>query len=94
VVGKGQPLATVTSLLGAALGVLRAPAAGVILGMTTFPAVTPGDPVCHVAVPRGGVSAIRRALAAASSQSLHERVRGDLATSISVFASAGRGSAR
>jgi hypothetical protein len=40
------------------------------------------------------VSAIRRALAAASSQSLHERVRGDLATSISVFASSGRGSAR
>jgi predicted deacylase len=94
VVDKGQPLATVTSLLGERLGVLRAPAAGVILGMTTFPAVTPGDPVCHLAVPRGGVSAVRRALAAASSQSLHERVRGDLATSISVFASAGRGSGR
>lgn len=89
VVGKGKALATVISLLGKELGVLEAPAAGVVLGVATLPAVTPGDPVCHLAIPRGGVRAIRRALTAASSESLMERVRGDLASSISVSDAAG-----
>ena len=50
VVEEGQPLATNTSLLGAENRVLHCPADGLILGMTTLPAVSPGDPVCHVAM--------------------------------------------
>ena len=44
-----QPLATNTDLLGREQGILVAPFDGVILGMTTLPAVSPGHPVCHVA---------------------------------------------
>ena len=85
VVEAGQPLATNTSLLGAENRVLRSPADGLILGMTTLPAVSPGDPVCHVAMPRKKIDRIREALDNAREQSLHERVRDDLATSVAIY---------
>ena len=84
VVEEGQPLATNTTLLGVENRVLRSPHDGVILGMTTLPAVSPGDPVCHLAVPRKKISRIRRALERAPEESLAERLRDDLATSLSV----------
>ena len=48
VVEKGQPLATNNDLLGHELGVLTAPFNSVVIGMTTLPAVSPGEPVCHL----------------------------------------------
>ena len=48
VIDKDQPLATNTSLLGQEKSLMVAPFKGVILGMTTTPAVSPGEPVCHV----------------------------------------------
>ena len=79
-----QPLATNSNLLGKERNVLCSPFDGVILGMTTIPTVTPGDPVCHIALPTDGIAPIRTALGKASDRSLHERVREDLATNISV----------
>lgn len=84
VVDKGQPLATCANLLGAELGVIAAPLDGVVLGMTTLPSVTPGNPVCHLAVPRQGIAAIREALEIAPKAALHQRMREDLATSLTV----------
>lgn len=82
-VDKGQPLATTTDLLGVEGPVVVAPVNGVVMGLTTLPAVAPGDPVCHIAVPRDGLAAIRAAMAA-SDESLLQRVRDDLATNVSV----------
>ena len=48
VVEKDQPLATNTNLLGREQSLLVAPFTGMIIGMTTLPAVSPGEPVCHV----------------------------------------------
>ena len=48
VVEKDQPLATNTTLLGRDHSMLNAPFNAVILGMTTLPAVSPGEPVCHL----------------------------------------------
>lgn len=48
VVEEGQPLATNNDLLGHELGVLTAPFDAVVVGMTTLPAVSPGEPVCHL----------------------------------------------
>jgi uncharacterized protein len=48
VVEENQPLATNTNLLGVEKSVLYAPFNGVVIGMTTLPAVTPGEPVCHI----------------------------------------------
>lgn len=48
VVETGQPLATNNDLLGHELGVVLAPFDAVVVGMTTLPAVSPGEPVCHL----------------------------------------------
>lgn len=84
IVKKGQPLATNTNLLGVEQDLLESPLNAVVLGMTTLPFVAPGSPVCHLAVPRGGIGTIRRAEAKLSGESLHERLRDDLATSLTV----------
>ncbi|QDT63697.1 succinylglutamate desuccinylase/aspartoacylase family protein [Calycomorphotria hydatis] len=48
IVEEGQPLATNTTLLGHERSTLYAPYDGVVIGMTTLPSVSPGEPVCHV----------------------------------------------
>ncbi len=86
VVEKGQPLASITTLLGEERGVAHATRDGVILGVTTLPVVKPGDPICHLAVPEGGIGPIREALAGVSGSSLHGRVRDELAANLTVVA--------
>lgn len=81
VVEAGQILATNTNLLGARQNQLESPAAGIVLGMTTLPAVTPGDAIIHLALPQGGVRRIRRTL---NERRLDEKAREDLATSVDV----------
>ena len=83
-VDKAQPVATIASLLGREQSVVHSPAAGIVLGMTTLPSVAPGGPVCHIAVPRGGLERISRAQEALPEESLHERLRDDLATNVAV----------
>lgn len=81
---KGQPIATSATLLGEQQSVITSPTRGIIMGMTTLPAVFPGDPICHVAIPKTRMSIIRAAIDNASVKSLHERVRDGLATSVTV----------
>ncbi|MCB9849620.1 MAG: succinylglutamate desuccinylase/aspartoacylase family protein [Phycisphaerales bacterium] len=84
VIEKDQPIATNSDLHGKQQNVLRSPAEAVVLGMSTLPSVTPGDPVCHLAIPRDGIAEIRAAVEALSGKSLHERVRDDLSTNVAV----------
>jgi predicted deacylase len=58
-VEEGQPLATNMSLFAREQNVLCSPASGIVLGMTTLPTVKPGEPVCHVAMPRRFPPALR-----------------------------------
>ncbi|UCD76919.1 MAG: succinylglutamate desuccinylase/aspartoacylase family protein [Phycisphaerales bacterium] len=83
-VRAGQPLATNESVFGDARSILISPADGIVLGMTTHPAVKPGEPVCHIARPGKRLSLIRKALAHEGEKSPAARVRDDLATSIAV----------
>ncbi len=48
IVEKDQPLATNTTLLGHERRTLLAPFNAVVVGMTTLPAVSPGEPVCNL----------------------------------------------
>jgi len=84
VVIKGSAIASCTSLLGEELSVIAAPRSGVILSVTTLPTVTPGDPVCHLGFPRGGVRRILKALGKLPDESLHERLKSDLGSSVVV----------
>lgn len=85
VVHEGDPIATNTDLLGDQQNVIVAPRAGVVLGMTTLPSVAPGDPVCHLAYPHAGVlPKIKRAVRRLDDNSLHERMKDDLARNVMV----------
>lgn len=83
-VEAGQAIATNADLLGNEHGVLLAPDDGVVLGMTTLPVVLPGEPVCHIAIPEGGIAPIRRALHHPADREVHARLRDDLATNVVV----------
>ena len=84
VVDRNQELATNSDLLGKEQNVLLSPVSGIVLGMTTLPAVKPGDPVCHIAIPRSGVRQIRKALENQERGEVEERLLDDLASSIQV----------
>ncbi|MFO7974493.1 MAG: succinylglutamate desuccinylase/aspartoacylase family protein [Candidatus Hydrogenedentota bacterium] len=49
-VHQNECLATMSSIFGQEQSSLLAPANGIVLGMTTMPAVKPGGPVYHIAV--------------------------------------------
>ena len=48
VVRAGDRIATNTTLIGREQSVLVCPFDSVVIGMTTLPAISPGDPVCHL----------------------------------------------
>lgn len=84
IVNKGDPIVTNMTLLGEEQNVLYAPFGGIVLGMTTLPAVMPGDPVIHLGQVVGGHKRITKAMQAASSRTLHERLRTELQTNLVV----------
>jgi len=82
---KDQPLATNTDLMGDQQNVICSPRNGIVIGMTTLPSVAPGDPICHLAFPKKGVlKSVERAIGKMDDDSLHERVRENLATNMRV----------
>lgn len=81
-VERGQPLATNTDLLGTEQNVLAAPFDAIVVGMTTLPSITPGDPVCNlgeIVTSQKEFSELRRRL---KSNPLHGRMRDDLSTNV------------
>jgi len=84
IVKKDQPLATNTTLLGRERSMLYAPFNSVVVGMTTLPAVSPGEPVCHLGkLPHGTrPSQIRRYRS--EEDSLEGQVAEELSTNLVV----------
>ena len=84
VVEKDQPLATNTTLLGRERSMLHAPFDAVVIGMTTLPAISPGEPVCHLGkLPKGiKPAALRRQRL--EEDGLEERVTEELASNVLV----------
>lgn len=85
-VGKDQALATNTGLLGKEHEVLHAPNGGIVLGMTTMPAVSPGDPVVHLGFTHSHreLRDLNKSVNNLDVGSLEEQVREHLATSVTV----------
>jgi predicted deacylase len=84
IVHKDQPLASNTSLLGREQNVLTSPSDGVILGMTTLPAVSPGEPVCHIGQMVQRMREKFEQEVAVTDGDLHHRVLEDLAANVTV----------
>jgi hypothetical protein len=80
---KGQPIATNSSLAGHDLNTIVAPRDAIVLGMTTLPAVSPGDPVAHLAFPsESAFRKMERVIGKLPEESLLHRLHDDLATSV------------
>lgn len=84
IVSKNQPLATNATLLGRDRSMLHAPFDAVVMGMTTLPAIGPGEPICHLGkLPRGTKPAALRELRSKEA-GLGERLSDDLASNVLV----------
>ena len=84
IISKNQPIATNTTLLGRERSVLQAPFNAAVIGMTTLPAISPGEPVCNLGrLPRGTKpSELRRLRSRGDGH--EEQVSEDLASSVLV----------
>ncbi|MEZ5988718.1 MAG: succinylglutamate desuccinylase/aspartoacylase family protein [Planctomycetota bacterium] len=84
-VRKGERIATVSGLLGAEHAVVDATRTGIVVGMTTLPAVGPGDAICHLAyLTKKEALRVDRAMSSLPDHHLHERMREDLASNVMV----------
>jgi len=85
-VERDQPLATGSSLLGKDHETIFSPKNGIVLGMTTMPAVSPGDPVIHIALPdtRKQFRSLEKSVDQMEDDALESQVRDHLATNITV----------
>jgi predicted deacylase len=82
---KDQPLATNASLSGTDLNTLVAPQDAIVLAMTTLPAVSPGDPVAHLAFPSDrAFRKMERVIGKLPEDSLLSRLHDDLASNVLV----------
>ena len=85
VIEKGQPLATNTTLLGEERSMLHSPFDAVVIGMTTLPAISPGEPVCNLGkLPKGSKPDRLRRLRSEAVDGLEERISEDLASNLLV----------
>lgn len=85
-VTKGQPLATNAGLLGVEHETIVSPHDGIVFGMSTMPAVSPGDPILHIARPctRKQFRNLEKSVDTIEDDTLETQVRDHLATNITV----------
>ena len=82
-VEAGQPIATNTSLLGAEQNRVLSPVDGIVIGMTTLPAVQPGEPIVHVGR-LSGPKSVRRQAKRIANDEVQRTTMEHLATNIRV----------
>ena len=84
IVEKDQPLATNTTLLGDERNTLYAPFNAVVVGMTSLPAISPGEPLCNLGKLPKGIRPAELRKQRGDEDSLEHRVSEDLASSVLV----------
>ena len=81
---KGQPLVTNSTLLGRERSVIESPYDAVVIGMTTLPAVSPGEPVCNLGKLPKGIKPEQLSRRRRKEDGLGERVAEDLQSNVMV----------
>lgn len=89
IIEQDQALATNTTLLGSENATLYSPFDAVVIGMTTLPAISPGEPVCNLGRLPDGLSAARLRSKRSKEDGLEERLTEDLASNVLVVEPAG-----
>jgi len=86
VVSKGQALASSTTLLGKENETIHSPHDGIVMGMTTMPAVGAGDPVVHIAMTATKIQKrkMEKSINSLEEGSFEADLRTQLATNIAV----------
>lgn len=84
IIEEGQPLATNSTLLGRERSMLHAPFDAVVIGMTTLPAISPGEPVCNLGKLPSGTKPAKLRRLRLEDDGLEERVSEELASNILV----------
>ncbi len=82
-VDEGAALATCDGFFRDESPAVRASVGGIVLGMTTLPVIRPGEPVCHIGIPKRPLAEIRRELEKAP-RTLHRRVQDTLGSDVHV----------
>ena len=86
IVEKGQSLSMNTTLLGDEQNELEAPFDAVVIGMTSLPAISPGDAFCHLGKLPGRYNpAELRRLRSVETDDLERRVSQELGSSVLIF---------
>ena len=85
VVEHDQPLATNSDLLGRQNRVMLAPFDGVVIGMTTLPAVSPGQPVFHIGKMPKNTEMEEVRESRLETESLEQRTVEDLASNVMII---------
>jgi predicted deacylase len=87
-VSESQILATNTTLLATDRETIRSPHHGIVMGMTTMPAVNIGDPVLHIALPttKRQQRTLERSIDNLEKDTFERDMRTQLATNIKVTA--------
>ncbi len=85
VIEEGDPLATNTTLLGNETNVITSPFNAVVIGMTTLPAVSPGEPVCNLGRLPKSTDPRRLTRLRTKEAGLEEQLADELASNVLVF---------
>jgi predicted deacylase len=83
-VDKHQPLATNYSILGQKQNIIESPGYGMVVGMTTMPAVKPGEPICNIATMSQRMKTSYYKKLQTAKQNPYKQVYQDLATNVDV----------
>jgi len=84
IIEKGQPLITNTTLLGHETSSINAPFDAIVIGMTTLPAISPGEPVCHLGKLPKGMAPRSLSRQRERAQGLQERITDELGYNVMV----------
>jgi uncharacterized protein len=84
IIRQGAALATYTTLTGVETGVIHAPQHAIVLGMTTLPCISPGDPICHLGLIPDQFEEFAAHRARAREGSMQLRLIQDLSTNVRV----------
>ncbi|MCI5149353.1 MAG: succinate dehydrogenase [Candidatus Electrothrix sp. MAN1_4] len=84
IVEKDQPIATNSTILGLDQRTLYAPFNGVVMGMTSLPSISPGEPICNLGKLPKKYSPARLKRLRSNEDGLEQQVLDDLKTNVLV----------